>query len=92
MKTIKFLQNNEPASAPPPARFLPLISSPTKVELSHDAVALQAYLIYMAEGRPQGRALQHWLEAETRVSSTRGPMMDPLRSSNNGSIPIDAAR
>jgi hypothetical protein len=30
----------------------------------HQAIELLAYSIYIAEGRPKGRALQHWLEAE----------------------------
>jgi len=31
---------------------------------SHDEVAQKAYEIYQREGCPQGRDLQHWLEAE----------------------------
>ena len=30
----------------------------------HPTIELLAYCIYLAEGRPEGRALQHWLEAE----------------------------
>jgi hypothetical protein len=30
----------------------------------HQIIELLAYCIYLAEGRPEGRALQHWLEAE----------------------------
>jgi hypothetical protein len=32
--------------------------------LEHQAIELLAYYIYVAEGRPEGRALQHWREAE----------------------------
>ena len=30
----------------------------------HSTIELLAYFISLAEGRPEGRALQHWLEAE----------------------------
>ena len=30
----------------------------------HQNVELLAYYIYLAEGRPHGRSLRHWLEAE----------------------------
>jgi len=32
--------------------------------LEHQAIELLAYYIYVAEGRPDGKALQHWREAE----------------------------
>ena len=34
---------------------------------SHDKVAKKAYAIYLKEGRPQGRDVQNWLEAETNT-------------------------
>ena len=33
----------------------------------YQAIEALAYSIYVAEGRPEGRALQHWLEAEEQV-------------------------
>jgi Protein of unknown function (DUF2934) len=30
----------------------------------HRTIAFLAYYIYLAEGRPEGRHLRHWLEAE----------------------------
>src|SRR4030042_1310654 len=33
----------------------------------HDEVAKKAYAIYLKEGRPQGRDVQNWLEAETHT-------------------------
>ena len=30
----------------------------------YQTIELIAYCIYLAEGRPEGRAAQHWLEAE----------------------------
>ena len=36
-------------------------------EPSHDKVAKKAYAIYLKEGRPQGRDVQNWLEAEANT-------------------------
>ena len=36
-------------------------------EPSHEEVAERAYLIYLKEGCPQGRALEHWLAAENQT-------------------------
>lgn len=40
---------------------------PTPPHPSHDAIALCAMTIWEAEGRPQGRAVEHWLQAEARL-------------------------
>jgi hypothetical protein len=46
-------------------------SAPSTPIVSSDAdVARRAYLIYLEEGSPQGRHLDHWLRAETEL---RGP-------------------
>jgi hypothetical protein len=37
--------------------------------LEHQAIELLAYYIYVAEGRPNGKALQHWLEAEEQFEA-----------------------
>ena len=34
---------------------------------SQDEAAKKAYAIYLKEGRPQGRDVQNWLEAETKM-------------------------
>ena len=34
---------------------------------SHDEVARKAYEIYQKEGCPQGRDVQHWLDAENQI-------------------------
>ena len=39
---------------------------------AQDEVAKKAYAIYLKEGRPQGRDMQNWLEAETNMPSA-GP-------------------
>jgi hypothetical protein len=41
-------------------------SSPSPL-LNEDEVAQRAYLIYLEEGRPEGRHLDHWLRAETEA-------------------------
>ncbi|MBA4388907.1 MAG: hypothetical protein C0404_13065 [Verrucomicrobia bacterium] len=40
-----------------------------KAKPSHDDVARKAYEIYLNEGRPEGRDVHHWLEAETQMSA-----------------------
>ena len=39
------------------------VSNPTREE-----IAARAYRIWEAEGRPEGRALAHWLEAEDELA------------------------
>jgi Cu2+-exporting ATPase len=36
---------------------------------AHDEVAKKAYAIYLKEGRPQGRDVKNWLEAETKMGA-----------------------
>jgi len=66
VKTIKLLENEELAVARPQAWATEPIHNCMAADASHAAVALQAYLIYVKQGRPQGRDFQHWLEAEVR--------------------------
>jgi hypothetical protein len=35
----------------------------------HQTIESVAYHIYLAEGRPEGRALQHWVEAEEQFEA-----------------------
>lgn len=70
MKTLKRLQNREPARAKSQT-WSPNLNKPqSEASAARETVALQAYLIYEQQGRPQGRDVQHWLEAEARVLST----------------------
>jgi hypothetical protein len=39
----------------------------TQNELSRDAVALRAYQLWEAAGRPAGRDAEHWLQAEAEL-------------------------
>ena len=38
---------------------------------THDEIAACAQRIYETEGRPQGKALEHWLRAEAQLSAGR---------------------
>ena len=41
------------------------------VRPTRDEIARNAYLIYVQQGRPQGRDVQHWLEAEAQMTERR---------------------
>lgn len=40
-------------------------------EPTHEEIAICARGIYEREGRPQGRAMQHWLQAEAQLKAER---------------------
>ena len=44
---------------------------PNSVEPTREEIAYCAYLIWVREGRPEGRAREHWLQAETQLMVTR---------------------
>lgn len=45
----------------------------TNTTPTHDEIAAQAYQIYLREGCPEGRDLDHWLQAEIELrASTNG--------------------
>jgi hypothetical protein len=62
---------------------------------SRDAIRERAYVIWEREGRPHGRELEHWLQAESELA---GLVETPLRpksprpGSQNGSAPTSRAR
>jgi hypothetical protein len=43
------------------------------VKPSRDEVAVKAYLIYVNQNYPQGRDVQHWLEAEAQTIAVSEP-------------------
>ena len=53
--------------------------------IDENAVTNQAYLLWQTAGRPQGRDLEFWLQAEAQVYSGGGseklPLQKPARSS-----------
>ena len=38
---------------------------------THEEIAICAQAIYEREGRPQGRAMEHWLAAEKQLNAER---------------------
>jgi Protein of unknown function (DUF2934) len=46
-------------------------SQKTYQEPTSEEIAACAYLIYEREGRPDGKATQHWLEAEAQLIAER---------------------
>src|ERR1017187_7925942 len=56
----------ENRSAPPIMEHEHISNKPGPTP-THDEVAKKAYAIYLKEGRPQGRDVQNWKEAETKM-------------------------
>jgi hypothetical protein len=61
----------------------PPLAQPTtpQVKLPHDKVAMRAYEKWVKQGRPPGRDVQNWLEAEAelRAEFARSPGATPPR-------------
>lgn len=71
MNTINLLESGASAGARPHVWTLSSRQPAKEVRPpSRDEVALQAYLIYVRQGCPQGRDVQHWLEAENQLMPT----------------------
>jgi hypothetical protein len=54
---------------------------------AQEAIARCAYLIWESEGRPIGRALEHWLQAEDRLLAAGRIVVVP----DSAPLPGDAA-
>ena len=53
----------------------------TKVICTRENIAHLAYCIWEVEGRPLGKAIEHWLEAEAMLKhADRGPKQSPRRT------------
>ena len=62
---------------------------------SPDAIRERAYGIWEREGRPHGRELEHWLQAESELAALVETPMRPKSTrtrSRNGSAPTTRAR
>lgn len=63
----------KPASSGKPARKRPAappVSPPapqSENDVMHVEIATRAYFIYVSEGCPPGREMQHWLDAEAQL-------------------------
>jgi len=42
-----------------------------ELEPSHEEIAAYAQSIYEQEGRPEGKAVEHWLQAEAQLTAER---------------------
>ncbi len=51
---------------PPPS--LPPLAPEVEMGVTHVEIATRAYFIYVSAGRPKGREMQHWLEAEAQLT------------------------
>lgn len=52
-------------------RMAKKISETSSSPVSHEAIARRAYEIWEGEGRPDGRAIEHWLLAVSELQSAR---------------------
>jgi hypothetical protein len=43
------------------------LETTTPLTLSHDVIAMRAYELYLGDGAPEGRDLEHWLRAESEL-------------------------
>lgn len=71
MKHKNFFPNQKsPNTQPPKPTVLPKQTA-VDSKLLRDEVASRAYAIYLDQGSPQGRDVQHWLEAEAQTMAAR---------------------
>jgi len=70
MKRNRHFQAGESTGARLPAQTTNSNETSNQVHASRDEVARNAYLIYVDQGYPEGRELQHWLEAEAQTMAT----------------------
>jgi len=78
--TKKTAQKNVPAPATKPAKkraaadrratkslAVPSLATQSEMEDTSVEIATRAYFIFLSEGSPPGRDLQHWLDAEAQL-------------------------
>jgi hypothetical protein len=58
---------SKPLRKPPAVSPLPPPASPSENDITHVEIATRAYFIYVSEGCPRGREMQHWLDAEAQL-------------------------
>jgi hypothetical protein len=71
VKQNDFSKNQKPAAASPPAAPMLLSQNEINFTPSPDEVARRAYFTYVNQGSPQGREVQHWLQAEAELVQER---------------------
>lgn len=75
--------------------------TPTIAPVRHDDIAVRAYFLWEAEGRPEGRHETHWLTAEAaekrslaarRAAATRRSRQDAARTAATGEAKVAAGK
>ena len=54
---------------------------------SHDQIAQRAYEIFVEHGRPEGRDIEHWLEAEAQLKQQQPHAASVARSAGTSIRP-----
>ena len=57
-----------PVAKPTPAQAVP-VPSAERPRPSHERIAVRAYELWVAQGRPEGTQLTHWFDAERQLLS-----------------------
>jgi Protein of unknown function (DUF2934) len=57
---------------------------------THDEIAACARRIYDIEGRPEGKAMEHWLQAEAQLVAERKAQAGMLPASKPAAKPLQA--
>jgi Protein of unknown function (DUF2934) len=58
---------------------------------THDEIAVCARRIYEIEGRPEGKAMEHWLQAEAQLTAERKAQAGMLPAGKPAAKPLQAA-
>jgi hypothetical protein len=58
---------------------------------THDEIAVCARRIYEIEGRPEGKAMEHWLQAEAQLIAERKAQAGALTTGKAAAKPLNAA-
>jgi Protein of unknown function (DUF2934) len=67
----KNLSHNAQSAGSRPPPIAPSKQTATAASPSREEIARRAYSIYLDQGSPPGRDVQHWLEAEVQVIKAR---------------------
>ena len=57
---------------------------------THDEIAVCARRIYEIEGRPEGKAMEHWLQAEAQLIAERKAQAGMLPAGKPAAKPLQA--
>jgi hypothetical protein len=71
MRTKDSSHNQKSPSHQPPPPIVPMKAITRGDPPSREEIAQRAHALYVDQGCPHGKDVQHWLEAETHVMKTR---------------------